>query len=70
MKALSSSLSRQSFKVVVEPKIPSEGTHLKPDIICWKRDKGYVIDPIICGDNIDLNIRAAEKKVMYGHDRR
>jgi len=57
-------LQRKGYIVQLEPKIASKGTFVKPDIIAWKKDKGFVIDPIICGDNCNPEERYRQKVHM------
>ena len=61
-------LQRVGFTVQLEPKIAIERTFLKPDIVAWKKDKGFIIDPIICGDNCDPEERYRQKVSAYNKD--
>ena len=51
-----------------EPKIAIEGTFVKPDIVAWRKDKGFVTDPIICGDNCDPEDRYKQKVKGYNKE--
>ena len=65
VKLVRAGLQRKGFTVQLEPKIATEGTFVKPDIVAWKKDKGFVIDPIICGDNCDPEDRYNQKVRTY-----
>ena len=62
---LSGSLRRAGYVVQVEPRIASGNSFVKPDIVCYRKQSAFVIDPIICGDNIDPEERALEKRLYY-----
>ena len=65
VKMVRAGLQRVGFTVQLEPKIAIEGTFVKPDIVAWKKDKGFIIDPIICGDNCDPEERYRQKVTTY-----
>jgi hypothetical protein len=67
-KTLRVGLQKAGYRVILEPKIQDGNTFVKPDIICWKGKRGFVLDPIICGDNVDPNDRIMEKKEKYSRD--
>ena len=59
------SLRRAGWKTWVEKRIPRSGSYLKPDIIATRGDQYIIWDPIICGDNQDLEVTAATKVAIY-----
>ena len=68
VKLVRAGLQRVGFTVQLEPKIALEGTFVKTDIVAWKKDKGFIIDPIICGDNCDPEDRYRQKVMAYDKD--
>ena len=49
----------------MEPRIKVGTTFVKPDLVAWKGQKVYVLDPIICGDGARLSEREAQKVITY-----
>ena len=61
VKLVGAGLQRVGYTVQLESKIATEGTFVKPD-------KGFVIDPLICGHNFDPKERYRQKVTAYDKD--
>ena len=68
VKKIRSSVNRIGYRSLMEPRIPVGQSFVKPDLIIWKGDRVYVIDPIISNDVVSLELRAQEKTAIYGID--
>ena len=62
-----SSLQRNGFRCLTQPRIPVRNSFLKPDLIAWDSRRVIVMDPIICCDRVKLSEREAEKVTYYNH---
>ena len=68
VKMLRTSLAKNGYKTLMEPKIKYGNTYRKPDLLIYKDKEAFILDPIICNDRVDLSIRKAEKEILYGSD--
>ena len=63
---LRTSLVKNGFKTLMEPRIKFGNTFRKPDHLIYKDKEAFIHDPIFCNDRVDLSIRKAEKEILYG----
>jgi len=66
VRRIGAALSKKGFKILYEPRLPYQRTFRKPDLLVWKGQRAYILDPIICGDRVCLEERQMGKQLLYG----
>ncbi len=65
VKGIRSALHRARWKTVLEPRVPVGRSFLKPDLIVWKGNQAYVLDPTIVSDGFDMQKAYNTKLDLY-----
>ena len=67
-KALGSSLVRNGYRVLYEPRIAVDRSYVKPDLVAYKAQDILILDPQVCGDHLDPDLRFTQKVVYYSRE--
>ena len=62
---LRTSFEKNGYKTLMEPRIKYGNTFRKPDLLIYKDEEAFILDPIIWYNRVDLSIRKAEKEILY-----
>jgi hypothetical protein len=54
VESIAKSLTKRGYQTEVEPRIQVGNTICKPDLVAWKDNACFVLDPQICADNADF----------------
>ena len=65
---LTATLRKDGWTTWAKPRIPVGATFIKPDIIAVKGSEYCVLDPIITGDNQEIELSASGKSNIYDQD--
>ena len=63
MKKLKLYQVQAGWTILVEPRIPTTDSFVKPDLIIWNNKRAVVLDVVVCGDDQDAGRIAFNNKI-------
>ena len=63
VKKLNLYLEKAGWNILVEPRIPTADSFVKPDLIIWNEETAVVLDVAVCGDDQDAGRIAYRNKI-------
>ena len=63
MKKLKLYQVQAGWTILVEPRIPTTDSFVKPDLIIWNNERAVVLDVVVCGDDQDAGRIAFNNKI-------
>ena len=61
-------LEKDGWRVLVEPRIPTADSFVKPDLVFWNTEKAVVLDAAVCGDEPDSGRKSYYAKIKKYSD--